>query len=202
MKIKSVCTLAILAFTLADCAQAQSPSQPTRGGWEWGGYIEHINIDPEVASREWIEDSANALALGAEYYVPNSMLTLGGGFEFLAYSDKADFSQRVEDIYGDTRSESSDASAAAAYAEVGLNFPLDAMFITAKLGANTLFSSSRSISNCEDCYEDDIDINGGAYLQAQFGTVIGWAELSLVYKHYLSGDLESAAGVSLTRHFF
>lgn len=203
MTIKYVISTLLLT---AGFAQAQESAKvPRTAGWEMQLFAEHITFDSEAADRQYIGQSSTAFGLNVDYYFANSPMTFGGGVEYVPYSDNAAYSQTVRDNYGDVSSESSDASATALYLELGVNYPLNAngsLFAMAKLGANTLLDSSRAITYCSDCYEEDIDISGGAYTTLQLGAVMSQVELGLQYKYYLSGDIESAIGISLGSHFF
>ncbi len=193
-------TTALLA---AGIAQAGGPEQgPRFGGWELNGFFEQVTINSDAAAKSLIDTSAPSFGIGGEYYFANSLLIVGGGLEGLAYSDNNKFSQAVRDNYGKTYDASSSASGTSLFVDAGIHYPLpNSLFVSAKVGA-TIVSSSRSIDNCNDCYKESIKIGGGGYALAQTGVAFDSFELSLSYKQYLSGDLESGLGLGISTHFY
>lgn len=198
----------LVSAFLATAASAQDssdngPFDPS-GTWAVGGGVEHVNFDKQQSAQELIEDSATALYFEGEYFF-NRLFSTSFGMAFYSYDDNAAFSQWVEDWTGDEDYTSSDASGIPVYAEAGYKqfFGADGRtYITARGGLSLMLASERSISNCSDCREEDIEIDGGAYGALGAGVRLGNSFLLGVhYKHFFSGDIENASGISFSYNF-
>lgn len=186
-------------------ALAQAGNQPIRQtGWSWSGHADHINIDKEAAAEQWIEDTAFAVGGAAEYYSSDSENTLSLGASILFYRDNAAFSQYVEDWWGYHGYEKSDANAFMLFAEYGpkYRFGQDNMsFVSVRGGVSGILGSERSISNCSNCYSEDIEIDGGVYGVLGIGQTLGSIDLSLQFQQYFSGDLNNAIRLKISGAF-
>ncbi|MFO1368676.1 MAG: hypothetical protein U1F46_06730 [Marinagarivorans sp.] len=210
MLIKPIATLittAALTFSTLALAESQNPRamQPEFAGWEFGLSAGQAQLDKEAAAQAFIGDSADLFTLNVQYYFANSpwMINAGGGS--LSYDDQLGFNQLVREEYsGDTYSKDSSASGTLLFVEAGANYPLNsALFLQGRVGLSSVFGSSRHIDNCKNCWEEDFDINGGAYGSFTFGgTIANTVELALQYQYYLSGDLASTISLNIGSHFF
>ncbi len=184
---------------------AQSGSEPIREtGWSWSGHADHINIDKDAAEEQWIEDTAFAVGGAAEYFASDSENTLSLGASILFYRDNAAFSQYVEDWWGYDGYETSDANAFMLFAEYGpkYRFGQDNMsFFTVRGGVSGILASERSISNCSNCYSEDIEIDGGVYGVLGIGQTLGSIDLSLQFQQYFSGDLNNSLRLKISGAF-
>jgi hypothetical protein len=205
----AIAALFTLTASIATSAWAQGQDNrslvPDSPGWEFGLSAGQAKIDKEAAAKAYIGDSADLFTLNLHYYFAGSpwMINAGGGS--LDYDDQLGFSQLVRDEYsGDTYSKDSSASGTILFAEAGAHYPLNSVvFLEGRLGLNTIFGSSRSIDNCKNCWEEDFDINGGAYGSLSFGgTIADTVEIALQYQYYLSGDLASSISLNIGSHFF
>jgi hypothetical protein len=63
--------------------------------------------------------------------------------------------------------------------------------------------SERTISNCSNCYSEDIDIDGGPYAGAALGLGSDRVGVTFRYNQYLEGDdgIESTLGLSVSGLF-
>ena len=86
-------------------------------GWSWSAHVDHINIDADAAAEQGVEDYFTAIGGAAEYYTNESDMTLSIGLSIMLYEDNAEFSQYVEDWWGDEYYESSDATCGQAFIE-------------------------------------------------------------------------------------
>jgi hypothetical protein len=156
------------------------------------GGLGQASIDGQKAFAGGVEDSALYIRLGMEFQ--RSSWLYGVGISGLIYDDNADFSQTVQDQFGNISTADSSAEAFDLYGEFGYRYLLATRayldFIT---GYEQMLTSGRSISNCSNCYDEDIDIDSGFYLmpRLQFETEGGFT-FSLLYRQYFTGDLESA----------
>lgn len=169
---------------IASATQAQA-AQPF---WSFSGYVDYLALDEEVAAYNGLGDSAFALGVTADYHLGNTWI-IAGSFGLAGFDDQAEFSQRVRSNFGDESTESSSVSGMQFAASVGKAFEFAQMpgvIWTPKLGFMNYFGTDRSISNCSDCFEEEIDISGGVYAALAldkkgkgFGTELQW---------HLSGD--------------
>lgn len=194
----------LASTTFAAAPVSNNPNNADYTGWSWSGHIDHVTIDSQVAAEQWIEDSATALGGAAEYYSSTTENTLVLGASVLLYRDNAEFAQYVEDFWGDVDYTESDATAFMLFAEYGpkYRFGSDNMsFVTVRGGVSGILASERGISNCSNCYSEDIEINGGLYGVIGVGQTLGSLDLSLQFQQYLSGDLDNSLRLKLSGAF-
>lgn len=201
-------TVLLAAGLMASSAFAatynNNPAQADYTGWSWSGHVDHVSFDSEAAAAEFIEDTATAVGGAAEYYSSNSENTLSLGFSLLFYRDNAAFGQYVEDYWDDVDYEESDANAVMVFAEYGPKYRFgrdNLTFVTLRGGISGLLGSERAISNCSDCYSEDIDIDGGVYGVIGIGQTLGRVDLGLQFQQYLSGDLDNSLRLKLSGAF-
>ena len=58
--------------------------------------------------------------------------------------------------------------------------------------------SERSIGSCADCYSEDIDINGGPYIQAGLSTGSDRVGVAFQYTQYFDADNGIANSLGFT----
>ncbi|HEX7026213.1 MAG TPA: hypothetical protein VF268_03160 [Gammaproteobacteria bacterium] len=169
--------------------------------WSFGGYVESMSLNPRVAAREGVDDTAWALGFNADYFSDN-LMSASLGSALVMYDDNREFRQQVEVIGGfddgDVRTASSDASAILIYADLGprLTFGVnESAYFSAKAGFSTFFASERSIGSCSDCYSEDIDIDGGMYVKAALGRSFERVSIGFVYSQYLDDDKGVSDGI-------
>lgn len=204
----SLMTRLLLGSCLIASSQAvfaqPDPNNVRQTGWSWSGHIDHVNIDKEAAAEQWIEDTAFAIGGAAEYYASDSENTLSLGASVLFYRDNAEFSQYVEDWWGYEGYEDSDANAFMLFAEYGpkYRFGQDNMsFFSVRGGVSGILGSERSISNCSNCYSEDIEIDGGVYGVLGVGQTLGSIDLSLQFQQYFNGDLDNTLRLKISGAF-
>ena len=185
---------------------ALARNQPNYSGWSWSGNIDHINIDPEVASRHDIQvgDTATAIGIAAEYFTDASDMTYSLGLSYIMYNDNNEFYQYVFDTWNGNSYEQADTNAFMAFAEAGqkIRFGVDRMnFFSARAGISGIFASSRSIPNCSDCYSENIDINSGLYGVVGLGHSFDTVDVELQFQQYFSGDLNNSLRLKISSSF-
>lgn len=149
-------------------------------------------IDKATAQQEYIDDNATSLRLGWEH--ASSAFIKGLGLNMYFYSDQAGFSQRVENVWsGKTSTQESDAAGIALYGEVGYAFPIaDNVTLDMLGGIEIDISSERTIPNCTDCYEQDIDVSPGLYVTPRIRFHNSESvSFGLSYQYFISGDFNS-----------
>lgn len=169
----------------------------SRNRLAWFGGLGSASLDSQAAAEEGIEDSALYIRLGVEFQ--RSHILYGVGLSGLFYDDNAEFSQTVEDLFGDVSTEDSTAEAFDLFGEVGYRYMLSAgSYMDFFGGYEHVLSSERSISNCSNCFEEDIDIESGVYLMPryQYETEGGYL-FTLLYRQYVSGDMENAIALTI-----
>jgi hypothetical protein len=194
----------LTSTTFAAAPTSNNPNNADYTGWSWSGHVDHVTIDSEAAAEQWIEDSATAIGGAAEYYSSKTENTLVLGASVLLYHDNAEFAQYVEDYWGDVDYTESDATAFMLFAEYGpkYRFGQDNMsFFSVRGGVSGILASERSISNCSNCYSEDIEIDGGVYGVLGIGQTLGSLDLSLQFQQYLSGDLDDTIRLKLSGAF-
>jgi len=191
-------------FAQEDPASAE-PFNPA-GSWAFSFGVEQVSFNKEQAAsgEALIDDSATSLKLEGEYFF-HSHYSTSFGLSIFLYDDLSPFSQTTKDSWGDYEDSSSDATGIPAHADVGYKrfFGNNASgYITLRLGISVMMSSERSISYCTDCYEEDIEIDGGFYSILGAGLRVGnsWL-LGIHHQEYFSGDIERATGLNISYSF-
>jgi hypothetical protein len=188
---------------MAATANADAPAS-NYTGWSWSGHVDHITFDKQAAAAQFIEDTATAVGGAAEYYSSNTENTLTLGVNMLFYRDNAAFGQYVESYWSGVDYQKSDANAFMLFAEYGpkYRFGRDNMtFVTIRGGLSGILASERSISNCRNCYSEDIEIDGGAYGVIGIGQTLGNFDLGLQFQQYFSGDVDNSLRLKLSGAF-
>lgn len=202
--ISCLLSTSLLAATAFAAPANNNPNNADYTGWSWSGHLDHVAIDSQAAAEQWIKDSATAIGGAGEYYSTNSENTLVLGASILLYRDDAEFAQYVEDYWGDVDYSESDANALMVFAEYGpkYRFGQDNMsFFSVRGGVSGILGSERSISNCRNCYSEDIEIEGGVYGLLGIGQTLGSLDLSVQYQQYFSGDLDNTIRLKLSGAF-
>jgi hypothetical protein len=195
---------ALLALPVAAADVYESRTYGPTSGWSWSAHVDHMNIDEDVAFEEGIEDTYTAIGGAAEYYSGDSDMTLSLGLSIIFYDDNAEFSQYVEDYWGDDYYRSSDATGGQAFIEYGPKYKFGAnnqSFFVVRGGLSGIFFSERSISSCSNCYSEDIDVDGGLYGVLGIGHKLGYFDLGLQFQQYFTGDLDNGLRLKLSSSF-
>ncbi len=199
--------LSLIVTTLIASTQVfaqQRPAPQPSGSWSWSGHVDHLTLDKEAAFSQGVDKTATALGFAGEYYANNSEMTLSLGMNVLLYNDNDEFVQYVRDSWGDSSYEKSDASGLMLFAEYGPKYRVGAdnlTFLVVRAGASVIVASERSISDCRNCYSEDIDINGGVYGVLGVGRTLGRLDLSLQFQQYFSGDIDNSLRLKLSGAF-
>lgn len=207
---KTLLALAICASSIG-FASAQSiegsNDDTSYGSWGFSGYIGNASIDSDTAFIEGVEDSAITIGLFADYR-KNKWLT-SVGVDVLLYDDNQEFSQVVvgDGLFnsGDVSLESSDASATFLTFATGIEklYGEESAFYTSLQGGfSVALASERSIGNCTNCYSEDIDIDGGLFVQGGIGFVADSFKIGLQVRQYLGGDgLGNIVGLQISSKY-
>lgn len=202
-KIDSVVKGLIATVTLATASTSfaqDTSNEYVERTWTGGLGLTYFALDTAAAESQKIGDTAYSLDFFANYNISSQLVaTLGLGLARL--DDKAEFSQQVlvTSLF-DTEVEtvSSDAKGIHLYTELQYVLPpftpLDLQF-RGGAGYGVIGYTDRSIDDCSDCREEDIDLKGGAYVTAGIFREV-WSEqfkFGLNLRQYVSSDIKSSA---------
>lgn len=199
LTLKALSLLALTSLFTNPTLAAPDAHQPSSSGWSWSAHVGTLNIDSEIAEQQGIDDSAWVIGVAAERYSSNSNLTFLIGADFIGYGDNYSFSQDTNKGEKD-----SDASGALLYVEFGPHIPFgkdDSSYFVAHAGVSGMLNSERGISYCENCYSEDIKVDGGFYGVLGVGHSFGNFDLGLQFQQYFSGDLDNSLRLRISSSF-
>lgn len=194
----------LLTLSLLPDAMAQSKLNPEQADsyWTLNGHLVSTPIDRKAANMTQVKDQAMNYALSADYHRGQWRTSLAIGF--VEYKDLDKFSQTVVGTgwgnKGDIEEKSSDAGALLLSVAVGpqWHWGRDSQFSAAlQAGYSQLVRSERSIGNCSNCHKEKINLDAGAFTDANLQYSFGSWHLGLLGRQYLSGDLGTAVGVTI-----
>lgn len=191
LKTSLFCALLCVAGT----TQAEDTAPTSEVTTRWYGSLGRISLD-EAVQNEGIDTSAMSWRIGGERQINRWLF--GGGISGFLYSDNASFSQDVENGWGSDSTADSSATAINLYFEGGYAHPLNENVDLALLaGMELVMSSTRGIGNCTNCYEEDIDVSSGFYIQPRITYTFenNWF-MGASYNLYQGGDVKN--GLSFT----
>ena len=175
--------------------EAASTNNYDYSGWMLG--IGYYGLDKQNARQQLIGDSATFVKMGWEGQI--GMLVYGVGMNGFLLKDKGSFSERVEDNFGNRSTESSDADAFGAYGELGVSFAFASSNKFDLVGGFDILSADRSIGNCSDCRSEDIQLDGGLYLEPRLRMMSDSGFIfSIGYRKYMTGDINGGLNLSFT----
>lgn len=191
-----ITTMLTCTFTsgFANSSEHLNPAESSHG-FMFG--LGQANFDKQVAIENGIDDSALSIRLGYEYRKTDYIFA--GGITGLVYDDSDEFNQTVIDQFGNVSTAESSADAFGFYVEGGYEYPINSYAYADFMGGyEQIFSSSRSISNCSNCIDQDIDVDAGLYINPRLSVILDNSVFfSLGYQHYLGGDIENNIMLSI-----
>ena len=153
-----------LAISQAFAQEIPSDSGVYRGAWGISGEV--INFNADMAALNGISDTG--YGLGASYRGEKGLFNFALGLSFFFIDDKDEFSQRVEnDWTGDESTEDSSIDAGSLYVDGGVQYPINdsGSFVVGLNAGYRYFDIDRGITNCRDCFSEDITIESDTYLK-------------------------------------
>ena len=185
--------------TEVDTESVTGHNQYENSAWDFGLGVSYFLLDQENADEQEIGDTAFSLDLYASYYF-TPQFAASAGIGFMQLDDKNKFTELVEvtDLFGtDIETATSEAKGIHYYGEllfIATNASSPVQFKVG-LGFGSVASADRSINNCSNCTEIDIDLTGGAYATASVYTGIadGKYNVGLGARQYFSGDIKNTA---------
>ncbi len=191
LSVFSVTAMANTKNAENDANEAFDVSTIQTNGWFVG--IGQVNFDQKTAFNEGVDSGATTLHVA--YEGQDGHFIYNAGMGIIMYDDNNGFSQQVENNYGNRSTASSDATAISLFGELGYSFILkpQAAHFDLTAGVEQYFASERSISNCSNCYSEDIDLNAGFYIKPKikFINANGFT-FSISYQHFAAGDAENS----------
>ena len=158
-----------------------------------GGYGAYMQVDGARAEREGVDDEG--YIIGVE--VASELLTyftLNGGIGLAFMDDEDPFEQTVVEkrAFSDDKTfeEESDIEGLSLFLEGGVQLPVgfeDKLNVGMNLGYHFL-DLERTISNCADCREEDVDIDAGLYVQPHIAMRVGAIQGNLAYNYFIDQD--------------
>ncbi|WP_185233865.1 hypothetical protein [Teredinibacter franksiae] len=184
--------VAILTFSLMSTVAAQDGSEnaaPTPshdGAWFIGGG--YIGLDSEVTDPQGVGGGGFTLDMGY-----SGTLSSGFGYSVGVYlpfiADDGEFSQRVEDQFGNESTADSSISAWGILAELGYVHRLNEKTSLSLMGGFRTLSADRTIANCSNCLEEGLNLAGGGYLRPGIIFHNASFDVELAAMTFLSGDM-------------
>lgn len=173
------------------------------GYWSFGGTAAIVNIDEETALLQGIEDSAYSVGFIADYH--NSGWVTSLGLDIVVYDDNQEFSQTVigDGLLnnGDISTESSSANGVLLSVATGYRWEFgekNDVAATLQGGFGVMLASERSIENCSNCFSEDIDVDGGAFVKASLMKRTDSFDIGIFAQQYLGGDgITNAFGIAV-----
>jgi len=205
-KMKKLVAVASLLFSSQvfafDVEPVMEDEYVIDGQWEWSMTAFNTSFDDSVLA-EGIETSALGFGVDVDYIQNNWITTMSA--EYMSYKDNDSFSEYVVgdgwSNKGDVSTEGSDAAGLLIGVATGYMHFLgedNDVAVIGQVGMNFMAYSERSILLCEDCYSEDIDMDGGLFLKAGIVKDTGSFNLGIYAKTYLSGDsMGTTFGISV-----
>lgn len=171
--LKQIFLYSLLLSTSAACFAEVENNQETNTTLAeiqtttWVAGLGFTNIEQKAARNECVGRSNPDMHFN--FTAQDGGLVYGGGMALYFFDDHCKFSQDVIDGWGDRGRVSSTASGLGVFAELGYSVPIEPQNVHFDLFAGVeKIWAQRSISNCSNCYSEDIDIDGGLYFKPQF----------------------------------
>lgn len=206
---KIICALALAGFSNIAFAQNNINNNvyvPV-DSWDWGGRLAVVSIDEETALTQGVDDTAYLIGFEGNYRQSSWVTSLG--MDIVVYDDNEEFSQTVigDGLFndGDVSVESSSATGVLVSVATGYEWRFTASNEVAlqwQVGYSHMFASDRSIDNCNDCFSEDIDVDGGVFTAVSLMKSNKDFDLGLLVQQYLSGDgLDNSIGLRFSLHY-
>lgn len=155
------------------------------------------SFEKEAAQAQGVDEGATSIELAWEGEFTNKLI-LGVGLSGYFYSDNESFSQLTKDGYGDVSNSESSASGWGAFGEIGYGYGLnETVSLDLLAGFDLMMSSSRDIGYCTDCYSEDIDLSGGAYISPRIRFKSESWMFAFTYQSFMNGDIENNLNATL-----
>jgi hypothetical protein len=154
------------------------------------------SIDGVVARREGIGSRGWGVLAGGGLKL-NKLAGIGAEITVQYVSDNESFTQLTNQ---GTFSSTTTLVDAAPY--LALRAPLGDSFSVGANGGYSLIFGSRTIENCINCFSEDLNVDGGLYVEpvAYIGKSGGF-QFGASLRHYLGGDMKNMFMIRLVKPF-
>jgi hypothetical protein len=178
--------------------QLEQPAALNVGNYEgWLMGVGYFSLEKNNAAAEGVGSNATFIKLGWEGQ--KGSLTYAIGMEAFLLSDKDSFNVTVEDGFGDVSTQSSTAEGYGVYGELGYSVPFSNNMKIDLMGGLDLLWASRGVGNCSDCPSEDVNLDGGLYLEPRLRIINeSGFNFSIGYRSYLSGDIENGFSLNFS----
>ena len=160
-----------------------------------GLYLESVTIEDEPATASRIGTSLISLGLSGEAAWSldgASQIALGGGFGLTGGDDEDSDEVRVRNTTtGKVETKKESDSGLSLFADINYRYAFHES-VRAVAGAGVVkYSLDRTVANCSDCPNEDIELDVGTYLK--FGAIFGKNKGAEVqFRYFLADDFASA----------
>jgi len=156
------------------------------------------SLSTGVTEAQGLDDDAGMLELGVSLTAVTGF-GVSMGIGFLNLEDNESFSSVVVDDSGFVKVAESEADAIPINAEFFYENPMSnnqRWQYRVGAGYTAITNANREITQCNNCFAQDLEIDGGRYISAS----VAWrtflkpksSRIGLSYRQYLSGDLENS----------
>lgn len=193
------CTLLAASFSSFAVDQVAEPSTKKSNPLDhhtWGVSLQTMSIDEEVAANNYIGDRMQSASLF--WQGKKSNLLIGAGLGVLIMDDHGSYDVDVMRVGGGNTTKKAEAGGINFYFEAGYRHIIEKINLDLLVGFEKI-RADRSVDNCSNCPEEEIDMDAGMYFKPRIGYQINdkfWMDLS--YSSYLSGDLSNNIGLIFT----
>jgi len=183
----------------SDSVSSYRASQPANES-KWSFYLTYnsTSLSTDTTETQGLNDDAGMLELGVSLTAVTGFGT-SLGIGFLNLEDNESFSSVVVDDSGSAKIAESEAYAIPINAELFYENPIsNNQRWQYRLGAGytAITNANRETTQCNNCFSQDLEIDGGKYISA----AVAWrtffkprsSRVGLSYRQYLSGDLENS----------
>lgn len=192
---KCILAVCIIVATGTSVAQEEN-SKKVFDQHVWGASVHSMAIDEQVALSSRVGEELTSINFFWQGEINNLLLSAGMGL--LTYEDHGGYQVNVTDQYGNSSTKTASASGVDLNFEAGYRHKISKLNLDILAGFSS-FNSSRSVDNCSDCPDEDIEIDSGSYIKPRIGYQFGekWgAELS--YTNYFTADVSNNIGLAFT----
>jgi hypothetical protein len=191
----------LLAVSLSSIAMENTPvsmPQETHGSshHSWGFSLQTMSIDEKVAASNLIDDSMQSV--NVYWQGKKSNLLVAAGIGLLMMDDNGSYDVDVMTYNGRRDSREAEAGGISFFIEGGYRHAIEKLNFDVLVGMEQI-RADRSVDNCSNCPDEDIDIDAGLYFKPRIGyqfTDMFWMDLS--YSSYVNGDISNNIGLAFT----
>ncbi len=201
MGLLGVLGLSGLLIATSSVSAQESKAMPVTEASNWGFsfHIEQAKLDPVVAKRIGLHDTATVLGMAGERRMNDNSMSVVTGLNIYLYNDNAGFTQNTTKGVKE-----SSASGGSFFVEYGPKIHLgddNKFHLIAHAGYNAMISANRTIDDCSNCHSESIKLRGGPYALAGVGFNYGSVDWGLQFVKNFSGDVKNSVRLRISSSF-